>query len=46
MTRKKISLVKGWFFHRRTETDDIGGVADELRILEANDTQKTTGESR
>jgi hypothetical protein len=46
MTRKKMSIVKGWFFHRRTEADDMGGVAGELRILEAEDTQKTTGESR
>ena len=46
MTRKKASLVKGGFSYRRTEADDMGGVADKLRILEANDTQKTTGESR
>ena len=46
MTRKKASLAKGGFSHRRTEADDMGGVADKMRILEANDTQKTTGESR
>ena len=31
MTRRKASLAKGGFSHRRTEADDMGGVADKFR---------------